>query len=92
MKEPRMNAKPAEASPAAWSRSVAFDIDAACDSILARGYTTLHGLSAVRVSPEVYAAMAETRADELAHGNPLTILGLPVEPDEQVEPGRPRLR
>jgi hypothetical protein len=87
-KEPNVEVK--TAGP--WSPSVAFDIDSACDAILARGYTTLHGLSAVRVNPGVYAAMAAARADELARGNPLTILGLPVEADDQVEPGHPRLR
>lgn len=87
-----METKPAESAPASWPRSVAFDIDAACDSILARGRTTLHGLTAVRVSPGVYAAMAAARADELERGNPLTILGLPVEADDQVAPGHPLLR
>jgi hypothetical protein len=72
--------------------SIAIDLDRACELILELEASSASGFSEILVHPEVYAAMAATRADELARGNPLLMFGLLVIADENVSPESPVIR
>jgi hypothetical protein len=63
--------------------SLAIVIDQACKQIFAAWREGL-AVTGLRVSPEVYGAVAEARQSELAHGHPLMLLDLELEPDERV--------
>lgn len=63
--------------------SLAIVIDQACKQIFAAWREGL-AVTGLRVSPDVYGAIAEARQAELAHGHPLMLLDLDLEPDERV--------
>lgn len=72
---------------AEWVRfprvSLAIVIDQACKEIFAAWREGL-AVTGLRVSPDVYGAVAEARQSELAHGHPLMLLDLDLEADERV--------
>ena len=63
--------------------SLAIVIDQACKQIFAAWREGV-AVTGLQVSPEVYGAVAEARQSELAHGHPLMLLDLDLEPDERV--------
>ena len=68
--------------------SLAIVIDQACKQIFA-AWREGAAVTGLRVSPEVYGAVAEARRSELAHGHPLMLLDLDLEPDERVASHEP---
>jgi hypothetical protein len=63
--------------------SLAIVIDQVCKQIFA-AWRDGAAVTGLRVSPDVYGAVAEARQSELAHGHPLMLLDLDLEPDERV--------
>ena len=70
--------------------SVAEALDAACMRILDAASWHVP-VKALRINTKVYELVAHAKARELARGEPLLLLGLPVVADDAVEVGRPEL-